>query len=135
MAKILALSGSLRGDSFNRKLVAAAAAGARAAGAAVTEIDIREFPLPLYDGDLEARDGLPEHALRLKRLFAEHEGLLIASPEYNGSISGALKNLIDWVSRPASKGEKPLASFDGKVAAIMAASPGGLGGLRGLVHV
>jgi len=133
--RVLALAGSLRKGSFNKKLVAVAAAGARAAGADVTMIDPRDYPLPVYDGDLEAADGLPPKAKELKRLFLEHRGLLIASPEYNSSVSGALKNLIDWVSRPADKAEPPLQCFDGKVAALMAASPGSLGGLRGLVHL
>ena len=93
-----------------------------------------EYPLPLYDGDLESRDGLPTNAAKLKRLFLDHDGLMIASPEYNSSITPLLKNTIDWVSRPAD-GEGPLAAYKNKVAVLMAASPGGLGGLRGLVHV
>jgi len=132
--KVLAFAGSLREGSFNKKLVAVAAEGARAAGGEVTRIDLKGYPLPIYDGDVEEAEGLPGNARKLKEVFAAHDGLLIASPEYNSSISGALKNAIDWVSRPA-EGERPLACFDGKVAALMAASPGGLGGLRGLVHV
>lgn len=130
--RILAFAGSLRTDSYNKQLVKIAAAGARAAGTEVTVVDLREFPLPIFDEDLEAREGLPHPARRLKDLFLCHQGLLIASPEYNSSVSAALKNAIDWVSRPVD-GEAPLACFDGKVAAIMAASPGALGGLRGLV--
>lgn len=127
--KILAFSASLRKDSWNRKLVAVAASGARDAGAQVTLLDLKQFPLPIYDGDDEAATGLPEHAKKLKALFMEHDGLLIASPEYNSSYPGALKNLIDWVSRPLPGG-KPLAEFEGKVAGILAASPGALGGMR-----
>lgn len=130
--KILAFAGSLRKASYNKQLVRIAAAGARAAGAEVTFIDLRDLPLPVFDEDLEAQEGLPANARKLKELFLAHQGLLIASPEYNSSVSAALKNAIDWVSRPAD-GEAPLACFDGKVAAIMAASPGALGGLRGLV--
>jgi chromate reductase, NAD(P)H dehydrogenase (quinone) len=132
--RILAFAGSLRRDSFNKKLVKVAAAGARAAGAEVTEIDLKDFPLPLYDGDIEAAEGLPANAKKLKELFLAHQGLLLACPEYNSSITAVLKNVIDWVSRPAP-GEASLACFTGKVVSLMAASPGALGGLRGLVTV
>lgn len=132
--KILALAGSLRKDSFNKKLVKIAAAGARKAGAEVAIVDLADYPLPLYDGDLEAEKGIPENAKKLKKLFIEHNGFLFASPEYNSSVSGTFKNVIDWVSRP-DKGEAPLIGFKGKIATIMSASPGALGGLRGLVHL
>ncbi|VVC05519.1 NADPH-dependent FMN reductase [uncultured archaeon] len=132
--KILAFAGSTRTDSFNKKLVKIAAAGAMESNADVTVIDLRDFALPLYDGDLEQQEGIPSNAQKLKDLMLSHQGFLISSPEYNSSISGVLKNVIDWTSRP-SKGEEPLACFKGKVAGIMSASPGGLGGLRGLVHV
>ncbi len=132
--KILAFAGSAREGSFNKKLVKIAAAGASEAGADVTVIDLRDFPMPLYDGDLEQREGLPPNARKLKDLMIAHHGFLISSPEYNSSITPLFKNTIDWASRQ-SAGETPLASFQGKVAGIMAASPGGLGGLRGLVHV
>lgn len=132
--KILAFAGSTRIDSFNKKLVKVAAAGAMENGADVTIIDLRDFAMPLYDGDLEQKEGLPSNARKLKDLMLSHQGFLISSPEYNSSISGVLKNTIDWASRP-SEGEEPLACFKDKVAGIMSASPGGLGGLRGLVHV
>lgn len=132
--RLLAFAGSTRSDSYNKKLVRVAAEGARAAGAEVTLLDLRDLPLPLYDGDLEASSGLPEHARKLKEHFLAHHGLLLAAPEYNSSITAVLKNAIDWVSRPLP-GEGSLACFTGKVAAIMSASPGALGGLRGLVHV
>jgi len=132
--KILAFAGSLRADSFNKKLVKIAAQGARAAGAKVTYLDLRDYPLPVFDQDLEAKDGPPGNARKLKELLKDNEGFLIASPEYNSSVTAALKNMIDWTSRPAS-GEAPLACFDGKSVALMSTSPGGLGGLRGLVHV
>ena len=134
--RLLAFAGSTRRDSFNKKLVAIAAAGARAAGADVTVADLREFPMPIYDGDLERENvgGLPPEAKRWKALLIEHQGLLISSPEYNSSISGVLKNAIDWATRPEPN-EPPLVAFKGKVAALMAASPGNLGGLRGLVTV
>jgi chromate reductase len=133
--RLLALAGSARRDSLNKKLLAVGAAGARAAGAEVTVVDLADYPMPLYDGDLESRDGLPEKALELKALFESHGGLLLACPEYNGSITPLLKNTIDWVSRKATPDEAPLAAYRGKAAALLAASPGGLGGLRGLVHV
>ena len=132
--KILAFAGSTRVDSFNKKLVKIAAAGAVEGGADVTVIDLRDFAMPLYDGDLEQQEGLPSNARKLKDLMLSHQGFLISSPEYNSSISGVLKNTIDWTSRQ-SQGEESLACFKGKVAGIMSASPGGLGGLRGLVHV
>ena len=134
MPRILAFAGSTRRESFNKKLVAIAAQGAREAGAEVTLIDLKDFPLPLFDQDLEAEQGMPENGKKLKKLFIDHDGLLIASPEYNSSFPAVLKNAIDWVSRPAP-GEPSLAAFRGKVATLMSASPGALGGLRGLVHV
>lgn len=132
--KILAFAGSLRRDSYNKKMVAVAARGARDAGAEVTILDLASIPLPIFDEDLEARDGLPPNGRKLKDLMIASHGLLIASPEYNSSMSAALKNAIDWASRPA-QGEAPLAAFANKVVGIMSASPGALGGLRGLVHL
>ncbi len=132
--KILAFAGSARKDSFNKKLVKIAAQGAKTAGAEVTYLDFRDLPLPLYDQDLEAAEGLPENARKLKALMKAHQGFLIACPEYNSSITPLLKNAIDWASRP-EPGEPPLACFKQKVAVLMSASPGALGGLRGLIHV
>jgi chromate reductase, NAD(P)H dehydrogenase (quinone) len=130
--QILAFAGSTRTGSFNKKLIQVAAQGVRDAGAVVTVLDLRDLPMPLYDGDLEEQEGMPANAQAFKTLLIEHHGLLIASPEYNSSISGVLKNAIDWASRPA-EGEPPLVAFTGKVASLMSASPGGLGGLRGLI--
>lgn len=132
--KILALSGSTRSGSLNKRLVALAARGAKEAGAEVTIVDLRDLPMPVYDGDLEDREGLPPSARKLKDLLLGCQGLLIASPEYNSSVSAVLKNAIDWASRPV-QGEAPLACFSGRVAGLMSASPGALGGLRGLVHL
>ena len=132
--RILAFAGSLRSGSYNGKILAVAADGARAAGADVTRIDLRDFPVPPYDGDLEATEGIPASALKLKELFKAADGLLVASPEYNSAISGTLKNVLDWVSRTAP-GEKPLEGFKGRVAALCSASPGALGGIRGLASV
>jgi NAD(P)H-dependent FMN reductase len=133
--KILAFAGSTREDSYNKKLIKVAVEGARDAGAEVKLIDLRDFAMPFYDGDLEAKEGLPENAKRLKALFLSHDGLLISSPEYNSSISGVLKNSLDWVSRQETKDEPSLAAYAGKTAALLSASPGALGGLRGLVHL
>ena len=131
--KIVAFAGSLRTGSFNKKLLAIAAAAARAAGAEVTVVDLRELALPLFDQDLEDASGLPEGAKKFKALLRASDGFLIASPEYNSSITAALKNAIDWASRTESDDEPPLVAFKGKVAALTAASPDALGGLRGLV--
>jgi len=132
--RILAFAGSTRTDSYNKKLVQIAAAGARTAGAEVTYVDLRDLPMPLFDEDLETSHGLPPAARQFKDLLLAHQGLLIASPEYNSSIAAVLKNAIDWASRPTA-GEPPLAGFTNKAAVIMSASPGALGGLRGLVHL
>jgi len=132
--RILAFAGSLRTASYNKKLVQIAVAGARSAGAEVTAIDLRDYPLPDFDEDLEASSGAPANAVKLKELFKTHHGLLSSAPEYNSSITAALKNAIDWVSRPVPI-EPPLAGFTGKVAALMSASRAPWGGLHGLVHV
>jgi chromate reductase len=132
--RILAFSGSLREGSYNQKLVGVAASGARAAGAEVTELQLRDLPLPVYDADLEAREGMPANAVKLKDLMKAHQGFLIASPEYNSWLSAAHNNAIDGASRKVAD-ETPLACFAGKTAAIMAASPGAVGGLRGLIHL
>lgn len=131
--KILAFAGSLRAASYNKKLARVAAESARAAGAQVTYMDLRDLPLPVFDEDLELQ-AFPENATKLKALMKAHDGFLIACPEYNSSITAALKNAMDWASRERPN-EKPLECFDGKVAGLMSASPGALGGLRGLVVV
>ncbi|MBL8761800.1 MAG: NAD(P)H-dependent oxidoreductase [Phycisphaerae bacterium] len=137
--RVLAFSGSLRRGSFNTSLARVCLQGARAAGAEGTLIELREFPLPVFSEDLEREEGLPPSARKLKDLFLSHDALIIASPEYNGSLTAALKNAIDWVSRPATladgRAEPMQACFDRKLAALVAASPGALGGLRGLFHL
>jgi NAD(P)H-dependent FMN reductase len=132
--KILAFAGSARAGSWNKRLVRVAAKAAREAGAEVMVIDLNDFPLPLYHGDLEAREGVPDNARMLKALFAAHDGLLISSPENNSSISALLKNTIDWMSRPDGAQDKR-AAFRGKVAALLSASPGYYGGVRHLPHL
>ena len=133
--KIVAFAGSTRTGSFNKQLLAIAADAARAAGADVTVVDLRDLALPLFDQDLEDASGLPEGAKKFKALLRANDGFLIASPEYNSSITGVLKNAIDWASRAESDDEPPLVAYHGKTAALLAASPGALGGLRGLVHL
>jgi NAD(P)H-dependent FMN reductase len=133
-ARVLAFAGSARAGSFNKKLIAAASHMAREAGAQVTQIDLADFPLPIYHGDLEASEGLPPNGRKLKDIFLGHDALMIASPEYNSGYSALLKNTIDWVSRPV-KGEPSLACFTGKTALLLSASPGVLGGLRGLAQL
>ena len=132
--KIIALSGSSRVKSWNKKLVGIAADGARSAGAEVTNINLADFPMPLYNGDLEEKQGLPNAVQDLKSLMINCDGFLIASPEYNGGYSALLKNTIDWISRPVA-GEERLRAFAGKKAVIMSASPGALGGVRGLTQL
>jgi chromate reductase len=133
--KLLAFAGSTRSGSLNQALLDLAVAEARARGAEVTEIRLKDFDLPLYDGDLEVA-AFPDAARELKSLFQSHQGFLIASPEYNGSVSGVLKNAIDWASRPTD-GEAltALSAFRGKVAGLMAASISPFGGLRGITHM
>ena len=130
--KLLAISGSSRQGSVNLRLLDAATHIARTLGAEVTCLDLRTLALPLYDGDLEAASGLPEGCIALKKALAEHDALLIASPEYNGFFSPLLKNAIDWASRPQGSLPSP---FAGTVAGLIAASPGALGGIRGLPAV
>lgn len=130
--RLLAFAGSLRLASFNRRLIPILADGARAAGADVTLIDLRDYALPVYDGDIEAA-GMPAAVLALQQLLAEHDGLLISTPEYNGSMPALVKNTLDWISRPMADGRSGTLLFKGKVAGIVSASPGPLGGLRSLL--
>ena len=134
MSKILAFAGSARSASFNKQLIRVAVTGARLAGAEVMVVDLRDLPMPIYDGDLEAKEGLPANVKAFKNLLKSHQGLLISSPEYNSSLPALLKNAIDWASR-TEPGEAPLACFAGKVAGLMSASPGAIGGMRCLVHL
>jgi len=127
MGRVLVFAGSIRADSYHRKLAQAAAAGLRSAGVETTFADLKDYPMPLYDGDVEAAQGLPERAKAFKELLQSHDAFAIASPEYNGSFPALVKNVIDWASRP-EPGEKPLAAFRGKTAAILSASPGPGGG-------
>jgi NAD(P)H-dependent FMN reductase len=125
--RILAFSGSARKESLNRKFLAMAIAAAREAGGEVTLLDLNDYVLPLYHGDLEDASGLPENAKKIIALIASHDALLIASPEYNSMFTPLLKNTIDWCTRD------DVDPFPGKVAAVISASPGGFGGVRSLV--
>ncbi len=126
--KILAFCGSSRRDSLNQKLLDKAVLGALDTGAQVSKMRLLDFPLPIYDGDWEAEHGLPEYALALKGVIAEHHALLIATPEHNGGA--LLKNALDWASRPSESDPTGLGVFAGKVVAVVSASPGMLGGMR-----
>lgn len=132
--KILAFDGSGRKGSTNHQLLEIVAQGVKLAGGELTLINLRDYDIPLYDGDLEASEGLPEPVMELKKIFDAHQGFLIASPEYNGTVTPLLKNTLDWVSRPTG-GEGALKQFRGKVAGLMATSPGKFGGLRGLYQL
>jgi chromate reductase, NAD(P)H dehydrogenase (quinone) len=130
--RILVFSGSVRTGSFNARLAKLAARALAEAGATVTAISLRDYPLPIYDGDTEAAMGPPEHAVALQALFAAHQGIFIAAPEYNAGVSPLLKNTIDWISRVRDNGGQA-AAFGRPVFALGSASPGGLGGYRGLI--
>jgi NAD(P)H-dependent FMN reductase len=132
--KILAFAGSTRSQSWNKKLIRIAAQAAEDAGAEVTLIDLRDYPMPLYDGDLEQAEGLPAATRELKALMVASEAFLLSCPEYNSSISAVLKNAIDWISRPRAD-EPRYVAFRGKVAGLLSASPTNLGGVRALLTV
>ena len=132
--RVLAFAGSLRRASLNKRVLKTAIRGAEAAGAEVTYVDLRDYPMPLYDSDEHDARGFDENALKLQGLLTQHDGLLIASPEYNGSLPAALKNAIDWASRPSDRYDRSKL-FRGKVAGVMTASPGSLGGVRSLAHL
>lgn len=127
--KILIFSGSIRNDSVNTKLAVAAHAAALQAGADATLIDLAEYPANIYNGDDEASDGIPKTMQRLKKLMSQHDGFVVVTPEYNGHVTPLLVNTFSWLSRK-EEDEQGMIAFAGKKAAIMAASPGKLGGVR-----
>jgi chromate reductase, NAD(P)H dehydrogenase (quinone) len=131
--KILVIPGSLRTSSHNARLAALVVKELAIAEADVSRISLADYPLPLYDGDLEAKSGPPANALALKRIFAAHQGIFIVTPEYNASVPPLVKNTIDWISRVRERGEAPLAVFKRRPFALGAASPGGFGGMRSLL--
>jgi chromate reductase len=132
--KVLAFAGSTRKDSYNKKLIGLAAEMARQKGAKVTVIDLNDYSMPFYDADLEAKQGLPANAKKLRDLISQNDAIMISSPEYNASIPGILKNAIDWTSHD-EKGQFSTDPYKGKKIAIMSASPGKGGGARALVHL
>lgn len=132
--RILVFAASTREGSFNRKLARVAAEMLQKLGAEFTWLDLRDYPMPIYDGDLEAAHGLPERAKAFKEVVRAHDALVIASPEYNGSFSALVKNSIDWASRP-EHGGKAAEVFRGKTAVLLSASPGPGAGKRGLRHL
>lgn len=134
-AKILVFSGSIRTGSFNTKLAKSAIKVLAEQGAEVTEISLADYPLPIMNQDLEEEKGVPENAVKLARLFQAHDGLFIACPEYNASIPPLLKNTLDWISRVKSDANGDIKAFPGLYVGLGAASPGALGGIRGLYHV
>jgi len=131
--KILVFPGSTRAGSHNVKLAALAAKELTLIDADVTRISLADYPLPIYEGDLEAKAGPPANALKLKQMIMAHHGVFIASPEYSASVTPLLKNAIDWVSRVRERGDPTYAAFKGRVFAISSASPGRAGGLRSLM--
>lgn len=135
MTKILVIPGSNRSGSFNIKLAAAAAKELALLGADVTRISLLDYPLPLYDDDLKSNEGIPTNALKIANLIDLHGGVFIASPEYNASVSPLLKNMIDWVSVIRERDGKSFAPWKETTLALAAASPGNLGGVRGLNHL
>src|SRR5882757_1245896 len=130
--KILVIPGSLRSGSLNARLAAVAALELAQAGADVSRISLADFPLQIYDGDLQAKSGVPKNAVNLKRMISAHHGVLIVTPEYNSSVPALLKNTIDWVSRVQDPHESRGQVFRETVFAIAAASGGRLGGTRAL---
>ena len=131
--KILVFAGSIRSGSFNARLAALATKELALADADVTRISLADYPLSLYDGDLEKSSGPPDNAVKLKRQFMAHRGIFIASPEYNASVTPLLKNALDWVSRVREGNEVPLAAYKRRVFAIGGASNGSLGAYRSLM--
>ncbi len=135
MSSVLVFAGSTRKNAYSGQLATAAVQELKRQGAEVTFISLKDYPLPIMDQDLETEEGIPENAYRLARLFAEHKGLLIASPEYNSSIPPLLKNTLDWVSRISEDGGKPFHPTTHLNVALCSSSPGGYGGMRGLYHL
>lgn len=130
--KILVFAGSIRTGSFNARLAALAVKEFMLADAEVTRISLADYPLPIYDGDLETKSGLPENAVKLKRQMMLHDGVFIASPEYNASVAPLLKNTLDWISRVREDGEPPLAAYRNRAFALGAASSGAYGAYGGM---
>lgn len=133
--RILVFAGSVRTGSHNARLAALVGQRLGDAGAEVTAISLRDFPMPLYDGDLETAEGVPAPAVALKRLMQQHHGVFIASPEYNAGVAPLLKNVIDWISRVSEPSEPRMAAYKGRVFAVGSASTSPFGGIRGLANL
>lgn len=133
--RILVFAGSIRSGAYSGRTADAAMKELAVQGAEVTRISLADYPLPLMDEDLEQEKGIPENAVKLARLFAAHDALLICTPEYNGSIPPLLKNTIDWVSRVSSDGGKPLKPYPGRVVGICSSSEGHFAGIRSANHL
>lgn len=133
--KILVFAGSIRTGAYSGKTADAAQKELALQGAEVTRISLADYPLPIMDEDLEEEKGIPENAYKLARLFVAHDGILIATPEYNGSIPPLLKNTIDWISRVREDGGKPLRPLPGRVVALCSSSNGHFAGIRSASHL
>ncbi|MFD1198149.1 NADPH-dependent FMN reductase [Brucella gallinifaecis] len=133
--RILVFAGSTRKGAFSGHMADAAEKELAKQGAEVTRITLSDYPLPIMNEDLEAEEGIPENALKLGRLFAEHDGMMVCSPEYNASIPPLLKNTIDWVSRISKDGDKPLKPYAGLTVGLCSTSNGAFAGMRGLYHL
>lgn len=133
--KLLFLAGSSRKQSVNKKLAKLAHEISTQNGHNADFIDLHDYPMPIYNGDHEAEHSLPEAAIALKNIFTASDGIFIASPEYNSSITPLLCNSLNWISRPHQQQEKPMQAFRGKIFALASASPGGFGGVRGLLSL
>jgi chromate reductase len=133
--RLLFFAGSARAGSYNKKLARLGTMIAEANGIPATFADLGDYPMPIYNGDLEAAAGQPENAHKFKALMAAHSGIFITCPEYNASITPLLKNTIDWVSHVRDTGEAPVEVYKTRVFALGSASPGGMGGLRSLTTV
>ncbi|MFS2325660.1 NAD(P)H-dependent oxidoreductase [Brucella sp. H1_1004] len=134
-ARILVFAGSIRIGAFSAHMADAAENELTQQGAKVTRITLADYPLPIMNEDLEAEEGIPENAMKLGRLMAEHDGLMICSPEYNASIPPLLKNTIDWVSRISKDGDKPFKPYAGLTVGLCSTSNGAFAGMRGLYHL
>ena len=135
LPKILIIPGSSRTGSHNTRLAASAHRVFSALDCEINRISLRDYPIPIYDGDVEKQRGAPENAIKLARMFDAHDGIMLLSPEYNGSLPSLLKNTLDWVSRVKADKNGQIEPYKSKIFAIGSASPGALGGIRGLSHL
>ncbi len=135
ISRILVFAGSVRSGAFSGRTADAAQKALALQGAEVTRISLLDYPLPIYDQDLEKEEGIPQNAMKLARLIASHDGVLIATPEYNGSVPPLLKNTIDWLSRVRRDGDKVLKPLAGKAVGLCSSSEGQFAGIRAINHL